>query len=79
MISDVIEITVTGPVQSGKSAVLQSIHDMLSGYGYAVVYPDRAMRNNPPDAIDKAEAHEKPDVDSVVFVLHEAVDGASHG
>ena len=69
--AEIIHIEVSGPIQSGKSAVLASIKSMLEGYGYCVAIPVRAERNNPASAIDSAQNHEKPKLDKAVFVLTE--------
>jgi Ni2+-binding GTPase involved in maturation of urease and hydrogenase len=69
----VIKISVSGPVQCGKSAVLASIRDMLSEYGYCVVNPDRSERNNPSDPIHNSAEHEKPHLDKTIIVLNEDI------
>lgn len=69
----IVNIAITGPVASGKSAVLASIKKLLESHNYAVVYPKRRDRLNPPDGIVKSPYHEKPNPDKTVFVLHEAV------
>lgn len=69
--SNVIRISVSGRVQTGKSAVLQSIRDMLDKAGYCVAIPERAERNDPSLPLHQALAHEKPDPDATVFVLTE--------
>lgn len=67
----VIQINITGPVQTGKTAVLASIKAMLEKDGYCVAIPDREERNNPSYPIDSAAPHEQPKRDKTVFVLTE--------
>ena len=67
----VITITVCGPVQSGKSACVKQIENLLIAYGYGCVVAERAYRNNPPDPLDTAASHERPPLDRTVFVLEE--------
>lgn len=67
----VIQINITGPVQTGKTAVLASIKAMLEKDGYCVAIPDREERNNPSHPIDSAAPHEQPKRDKTVFVLIE--------
>ncbi|QDP66010.1 MAG: hypothetical protein GOVbin631_71 [Prokaryotic dsDNA virus sp.] len=67
---DVIEITVSGKVQTGKSYVLAMIADALDQSEYAFVFADRSFRNNPPP-FDDASDHEKPKPDDCVIVLKE--------
>lgn len=66
----VIQINITGPVQTGKTAVLASIKAMLEKDGYCVAIPGREERNNPSYPIDSA-GHEQPKRDRTVFVLTE--------
>jgi len=68
----VIQINITGPVQTGKTAVLASIKALLEEQGYCVAIPDREERNNPSHPIDSAAPHEKPKCDKTVFVLTES-------
>ena len=56
MKTKVIEVTVSGPTQTGKSAVLREIKDHLESLNLAVVYSDRAQRNNPPDSFKNSAA-----------------------
>lgn len=67
----VITITVSGPVQSGKSACVKQIEKLLTAYGYGCVVADRAYRNNQPDCLDTCATHERPEMDKTVFVLEE--------
>ena len=67
-----IEISIKGPVQSGKSCVLSSIRDLLESHGYCVAVPEREMRYNPTGTLNDALPHEMPRRDSTVFVLVEA-------
>lgn len=69
----VIHISISGPVQTGKSAVYQSIKKMLEQRGYCVAVPDRAERLNPSDNLDNAASHEKPTKDETVVVLTEHI------
>ena len=71
---NVININISGTVQVGKSAVLQSIKDMLESRNYCVAVPCRDERNNPSDDLDKGVTHEIPGKDSTVFVLSESVE-----
>lgn len=66
-----IHINISGPVQSGKSAALASIKEMLESNGYCVGVLDRAERKNPSEPIASAARHEKPKQDRTVFVLTE--------
>ena len=68
---NVIKITIEGPVQSGKSAVLQSIKGMLESFNYCVAIPNREERRNPSACISSAAPHEKPRQDKTVIVLAE--------
>ena len=72
--TNVITITVSGPVQSGKSACVKQIEKLLTAYGYACAVAERGYRNNPPACLDTAELHERPKFDRTVFVLEERVD-----
>ena len=67
----VIKIQVIGSVQTGKSAVLASIKEMLESYGYCVAIPEREERNNPSAALNHAKIHECPVHDKTVFILTE--------
>lgn len=67
----VITITVSGPVQSGKSACVKQIENLLTAYGYGCVVARRSYRNNPPESLDTAASHERPKLDKTVFVLEE--------
>ena len=68
-----IHIDISGPVQSGKTAALQSIRAMLEDHGYCVAIPDRAERLNPGPHLRSAASHEKPPPDEAVFILREHV------
>ena len=70
---NVIYIEISGSVQIGKSAVLQSIKGMLEGFNYCVVVPDRAERHNPSKCISKSASHEQPSQDNTVIILSESV------
>ena len=67
----IIDITVSGETQCGKSAVLASIRSLLEKHGYCVAIPDCAERNNPSQPLSRAEVHELPNADRTVFVLRE--------
>lgn len=71
MKTNVIEVTVSGVTQTGKSAVMREIKDHLESLNLAVIYADRADRNNPPDNFLDAKHHEKPNADKTVIVLSE--------
>lgn len=71
MKSKVIEITVSGTTQTGKSAILAEIKNHLSSKNLAVIYSDRAMRNDPPEDFSASASHEKPNLDRTVIVLNE--------
>ena len=71
MKTKVIEITVSGPVQSGKSCLVREIQDLLIEHGYCAVIPYRALRHNPAPPLVSAAYHEKPNPDFTVVVLHE--------
>lgn len=75
--TNVIFIEISGPVQSGKSAVLASIKRMLEQHGYCVAVPGREARHNPPKAIEDAPRHELPKPDVTVFALTECVSAIS--
>lgn len=66
-----IHISITGKVQIGKSAVLQSIKQLLESHNYCVAVPDREERHNPSSPIESAKQHEKPSKDDTVFILSE--------
>ena len=72
----VITITVSGPVQSGKSVCVKQIEILLTAYGYGCVVAERAYRNNPPDSLDTCAGHERPKMDKTVFVLEEVCCGS---
>lgn len=67
----IIEIQVTGPVGSGKSAVLASIRDMLEGHGFCVAIPNREERYNASRPLTEAKHWERPSLDQSVVVLTE--------
>lgn len=71
--TNIIEISIIGPVQCGKSAILASIREMLVAYQYCVVIPDRAERLNPSNEISVSASHEKPSIDGTVIVLTEGI------
>ena len=68
----IIQINISGPVQSGKTVILQEIKKLLESYNYCVAVPDRAERFNPGKTIEKARNHEKPKPDKTVIVLTES-------
>jgi len=67
----VINIEIKGPVQTGKSAVMASVKQMLEAEGYCVAIPERGERNNPSSPIKDAASHEQPKRDRTVFILTE--------
>lgn len=71
MKTNVIHIEITGPVQTGKSAIAASIKAMLDSHGYCVARPNREDRNNPPREIALAGAYEKPMKDTTVIIISE--------
>jgi hypothetical protein len=71
MKTNIIEVTVSGVTQTGKSAVMREIKDHLEFLNLAVVYADRADRKNPPDNFSDCEPHEKPNTDKTVIVISE--------
>lgn len=73
-----IHIDISGPVQSGKTAALQSIKSMLEDHGYCVAIPDRGERLNPGPHLRNASGHEKPKLDEAVFILREHVTPNAH-
>lgn len=68
---NVIHIDISGDVATGKTAILQSIKQLLEKHNYCVAVPDREERHNPGEPIDTAAAHEKPKPDKTVIVLTE--------
>ena len=68
---ELIHISITGKVQTGKSAILQSIKELLEQHNYCVAVPDREMRHNPSANLTNAAAHERPKKDTAVIVLTE--------
>ena len=71
MKTNVIEITVAGRTQTGKSCVMAEIKNALESRNVAVVYLDRSFRNNPPSSFSDSAEHEKPCADRTVIVLQE--------
>lgn len=68
--SEIIEITVSGPVGSGKSHVLSVIEAALKAeYGKHVPVASRALSE---ERGLVGEAFTKPNAQKVIFVLHEA-------
>lgn len=74
MNTKVIEIKVSGPVQSGKSSVVSSIESLLEELGYGVVILGRAERYDRSNKIQYAAEWERPDPDNTVFVIREKVE-----
>ena len=70
---ELINITVSGPVGSGKSVLVREIKDFIESLNFAVVYSDPEHRNNPPDSLEKSQSHEKPQPNKVVVALNEMV------
>lgn len=71
---EVMRIEVIGPVGIGKSAVLASIRDMLTNYGYAIAVLDPSERKNPSKPLDQAEHNERPNRGRAVIVLSETTE-----
>lgn len=71
---NVITIEISGNVQTGKSAVLASIRDLLIKNNYCVAIPEREERHNPSSPLKTAAAHEKPGKDNTVFILNEVTE-----
>ena len=68
---NILHVNISGSVQTGKTATLQSIKRLLESNNYCVVIPDREERHNPSNPIEEAASHEKPDKDKTVIVLTE--------
>ena len=66
-----IEITVSGSTQTGKSAILREIKEHLESLNLAVIFSERAHRNNMPPTFKGSANHELPKLDSTVVVLNE--------
>lgn len=70
----VIEVTVSGPTQTGKSVIMSEIKKHLEHLNLAVIYSDRADRLNPPDGFAVSPAHARPNEARTVIVLNEVTD-----
>ena len=68
-----IQINISGPVQTGKSAILSSIKEMLTDRGYCVAIPEREERLNPSETLDTAPEHERPEKDKTVIIITESL------
>lgn len=64
-----VRINIDGPVGSGKTAVINSVKDMIESYGYCVAVPSRELRYEDDSLAGKYST--KPDKDDTVFVLSE--------
>ena len=70
-----IEIKITGPVQSGKSCLMQTIKEVHEYYNYSVTYAAREHRLNPEQHLINAEGfHIKPHPDKTIIVLIEGAE-----
>lgn len=70
----IIYIEVTGPVGSGKTALLHSIREILEKENYCVAIPDRQERRDTSGTLANAPSHQIPKRDSTVIVITEHVD-----
>ena len=68
---NVITIEVSGPTQSGKTAVFESIRRLLDEHGYCVAVPSREQRLNPGCDLNSAPWYEKPHRDKTVVIMSE--------
>jgi RecG-like helicase len=72
---DTVQITISGPVGAGKTAVLRSVHDLLINRGFAAVMMDPDERLNPSPGLDEASVWERPKHARTVFLLSEQTEG----
>jgi hypothetical protein len=69
---DTIRVEISGPTQSGKSAIMETIRECLANdYGLAVVFSNKEDRVNPPSHLAGATVEERPNPDASVVVLIE--------
>lgn len=71
---NIIRIEILGKVQTGKSALLQSIHKLLLDNNYCVAIPNREERHNPSSNLNQAASHERPNKDETVIILTEMLE-----
>lgn len=69
--TDIIEIEITGPTASGKTAIMQTIKKELERHHLIVAVLDRSERHNPSDPLEFAANHEKPKSENCVIVIRE--------
>jgi Ni2+-binding GTPase involved in maturation of urease and hydrogenase len=74
MKANVIHIEITGPVGSGKTALLHSIREMLEHDNYCVAIPNRQERRDGTGTIANAPSHGVPKRDHTVIVISETVE-----
>lgn len=70
----VIRIEITGPVGSGKTALLQTIREVLEKDNYCVAIPNRQERRDGTGTLATAPSHAVPKRDSTVIVISENLD-----
>jgi Ni2+-binding GTPase involved in maturation of urease and hydrogenase len=71
----VIHIEITGPVGSGKTALLHTIREILERDNYCVAIPCRQERRDSSGTTATAPTHQVPKRDSTVIVISENLDG----
>lgn len=71
MKTTVIYIEITGPVGSGKTAILHSIREILEKENYCVAIPCRQERRDTSGTLANAPSHQIPTRDSTVIVISE--------
>lgn len=71
MSADIIEIQITGPVASGKSAIFATIRKTLEQHHICVAVLDRVERYNPSSELGDCEPHEAPKFEDCVVVMRE--------
>lgn len=67
----IIFIDVRGPVQSGKTAVIVSIKELLEKHGYFVAVMEHDAKSA--RSLDKAAPHELPSRKETLFAITEHV------
>jgi Ni2+-binding GTPase involved in maturation of urease and hydrogenase len=73
---NVIHIEISGPVGSGKTALLHSIRELLEKENYCVAIPGRQERRDTSGTLANAPSHQVPKRDSTVIIIHEQIDEA---
>lgn len=68
---NVIYIEITGPVGSGKTALLHTIKAILESDNYCVAIPCRQERRDGSGTLTAAPVHQVPKRDSTVIVVSE--------